>query len=104
MSSRGTRIEIIPTKDGATDAVQYSTPGSGDSDILVIIKADTWGGATVALEVSPNGVDFAPVFDTNGSAVRVTSDWSGLISGHGFIRGNVTSFSGSSGLKIAAGE
>lgn len=100
----GNRIRIVPDDDGATDSQKFWSVGNQDSEVLVVVKADTWGGATVALEVSPNNQDFGPILDHEGNPVVISSSWTGLIAGYGFIRGVVTGFAGSSGLVIAAGE
>ena len=101
----GLRLNIIPTDDGPTDDHRFESADADlDSEVLITVTADTWGGASVTLEISANGKDFAPIYDSSGNQVVATSNLSGLAGGYGWIRGNVTGFAGSSGLKISGGE
>lgn len=86
--------------DGASQAVQLP---AGPLITGISVAASTWGsGTSLVLQYSPDGTVWGPLRE-DGIEVTITSDWSGGVEGEGYVRVFATSFSGTSGLKVAVG-
>lgn len=90
---------IEATGNGPTASADIKPNNDGS---LVVISADTWGGATVAtLELSKDGVHWGPARESAAN-VAVSANWSGFVPKEELrVRLNVADYSGSAGLGLS---